>query len=855
MLFEYFSAKRKKGCELILKLLLFAVICISAFNIDAKHVYGYTAVRGTVTVKSGKARKEASTKSTFVFGITKDETVVIIGETTGDDGKLWYKVKVLNSVGYVRSDLVKKSNIEVKSESTIEIADGSDKSSNSDSKNTQNTQTASQTNTQNSDTQTGNTPTVKGTNVIVREEASTKAGIRTVVQPGQALSIISTDTAADGKDWCYVSFAKGTNNFKGYIRSDLINLNGVAKTTQTNNTESTQTAETANTANTTESSASNSPEIGKIKGTGVNIRKTPVDGKVVGRLNTGDQITCTGQEYSDKDQHVWYAVSFVYNKKAMTGYVRSDLTEGITDTSSKPAALAEETKNESQAETQNTQEQSAQQNTQTQTSETTASIKGTGVRIREKAVNGNIIAQLDTGYPVEVIEETSGSDNFTWYKIKFSKNDQEKEGYVRSDLVSIVSSNYQNALSDEDFEKSISEFPDAYKASLRALHEKYPNWKFVAVNTGLEWNDVVSAESTVGKNLVSKTSIASWKSTQPQAYNWETNQWYGFDGGSWAAASTELIQYYLDPRNFLDDSGIFQFETLGFEDYQNADGVRNLLSTTFMRGNYTDADGAERSYAETFYEAGNTFRISPYLLASRAVQEQGSLGASQSISGNVSGLENLFNYYNIGAYAANGRTATINGLYYAAGSDDNYYRPWNTRYKSIMGAAKYIADKYVSVGQNTLYFQKFNVVNKTNGIYSHQYMSNVVAASSESARLRKAYTDLNTTLVFRIPVYNNMPSMKCTKPTSDSNPNTYLKTLSVDGYGFTTSFSSVQSTYYVTVPQDVSSINVIAEPVSASSNINGNGTVELGGGENKIQVVCKAQSGATKIYTIIVYRN
>ena len=475
-----------------------------------------------------------------------------------------------------------------------------------------------------------------------------------------------------------------------------------------------------------------------------------------------------------------------------------------------------------------------------------------GVRIREKVVNGNIVAQLDTGYPIEVLEEVNADDGFKWYRIKFSKNDKEKEGYVRSDLVTIVNTNYNTQSSDADFEEQIKEFPDDYKAQLRALHEKYPNWQFEAVKTGLEWSDVVKNESKVGRNLVAKTSIASWKSTEPQAYNWASNTWYGFDGGSWAAASTELIQYYLDPRNFLDDSGIFQFETLEFKDYQNVDGVKNALAGTFMAGDYSDTDGETRSYASTFFEAGQNYGINPYHLASRAVQEQGVLGRSQSIAGNVSGLENLFNYFNIGAFAANGNSATINGLYYAAGADENYLRPWNSRYKSINGSAKYIADKYVSLGQNTLYFQKFNVVNSKNGIYSHQYMSNIVAASYESARLKKAYSDLNTKLIFRIPVYNNMPSAKCVKPTSDSNPNTYLSKLWVDGYSFTTEFSSVNSTYYLTVGSDVESVNIGAEAVSSSSSVGGTGTYTLNSGENKIQVVCKAQNGATKGYTIII---
>ena len=825
MEFSFYRQVQKKGCSLFVKMsaLILVTLCV-ALGVTvamAQSAYGYTAVRATVTVKSGKVRKTPSQKGQFVFGVIKDETVTVIGEEKGDDGKTWYKIKVLGSVGYIRSDLIKKSNIEVKSESTPD--ENNNPSGNSGTSGDANSAGNSATNSGTAG------PQVKGSNVICREEASTKSGIRIVLQNGQPLTIISTEKGKDdGKEWHFVSFRKNDKDYKGYIRSDLVNMSGTSQSSG------------ADSSGNDSSDGTKEPQVGKIKGTGVNIRKAPVDGKIICRLTTGNQITVTDQLRSDADGQIWYAISFLNNKKPENGYVRSDLTEGIT-----PYESLTKTEEPKEKPTGNTAEEPKQP-------ESSASIKGMGVRIREKVVNGNIVAQLDTGYPIEVLEEVNADDGFKWYRIKFSKNDKEKEGYVRSDLVTIVNTNYNTQSSDADFEEQIKEFPDDYKAQLRALHEKYPNWQFEAVKTGLEWSDVVKNESKVGRNLVAKTSIASWKSTEPQAYNWASNTWYGFDGGSWAAASTELIQYYLDPRNFLDDSGIFQFETLEFKDYQNVDGVKNALAGTFMAGDYSDTDGETRSYASTFFEAGQNYGINPYHLASRAVQEQGVLGRSQSIAGNVSGLENLFNYFNIGAFAANGNSATINGLYYAAGADENYLRPWNSRYKSINGSAKYIADKYVSVGQNTLYFQKFNVVNSKNGIYSHQYMSNIVAASYESARLKKAYSDLNTKLIFRIPVYNNMPSAKCVKPTSDSNPNTYLSKLWVDGYSFTTEFSSVNSTYYLTVGSDVESVNIGAEAVSSSSSVGGTGTYTLNSGENKIQVVCKAQNGATKGYTIII---
>jgi len=840
MLLEHLMKQHGKGRGMLIKSFIFAAAVVTVAATASLDVYGYTAVRGTVTCKSGKVRKDADSKSSFAFGVTKDEIVTVIGEKKDAQGNLWYQIKVMNSTGYIRADLIKKSNTEVKTESTIEVKEAETSNAATNSNETNNTQ-QNQTN--------GSSPTVKGSNVIVREEASTKSGIRTVVQNGLAVNVLSQEQGKDdGKTWLNVSFVFNNNNYKGYIRSDLVDMKGtpVEENQQVDNKQQEE-----NKTQEAEASQNSQVQVGTIRGMGVNIRKEPLNGAVICRLSTGSNITVV-EQVRGTDGNIWCKINFTYNKAPQTGYVRSDFTNGIT--LGIPSEQEQQKKEEEQLKQQQAANSQQSSNSQQTGSSSSASIKGSGVRVREAAVTGNVISQLDTGYPVEKLEEVDGSDGYKWYKIRFSKNDNVREGYVRSDLVNISVAQYANTVSDADFETQIAEFPESYKASLRALHEKYPNWKFVPVNTGLDWNNVVAAESKVGKNLVSKSSIASWKSTEPQAYNWATNTWYGFDGGSWAAASTELIQYYLDPRNFLDDSGIFVFETLGYESYQNETGVQNILSTTFMRGEYQDTDGAVRKYSQTFTEAGQTYGINPYHLASRCVQEQGTLGSSQSISGAVSGLEGYFNYFNIGAYATGNISATVNGLYYAAGTEEAYLRPWNTRYRSIMGAAKYISDKYISVGQNTLYFQKFNVVNSTNGIYSHQYMSNVVAASAESARLRKAYADLNTTLVFRIPYYSNMPSGNCPKPTSDSNPNTYLSSLAVEGCTFSTPFSSVTSLYYTTVDASVEYVNIQASPVSESSYVSGIGTVQLAYGDNKYQVTCKAQNGASKIYTIMIRR-
>ena len=92
------------------------------------------------------------------------------------------------------------------------------------------------------------------------------------------------------------------------------------------------------------------------------------------------------------------------------------------------------------------------------------------------------------------------------------------------------------------------------------------NWTFTAFQTksGLE-HSVEKNESVIGRNLVASSSISSWKSTETGAYDWGTGTWPGFDGSSWVQASSDIIAYYMDPRNFLNDKYIYQFMKQSFD--------------------------------------------------------------------------------------------------------------------------------------------------------------------------------------------------------------------------------------------------------------------------------------------------
>lgn len=471
------------------------------------------------------------------------------------------------------------------------------------------------------------------------------------------------------------------------------------------------------------------------------------------------------------------------------------------------------------------------------------------VWVRESPVDGTPLTSEEPGNTVTVLDETEGKDGKKWYQVRTKKDGKNLTGYIRSDFISLEGEQQQELTAEDEAyiqELKAAGFPESYCASLLALHKKYPSWQFTAVLTGLDWADAVAAESAAGKNLVQSTVNDSRKSTDSAAYDWKTNTWYGYDGDGWVCASTEYIAYCMDPRNFLDDTYIFQFETLEYAQYQNKAGVQNILQNTFMSGNYTDTDGKKRSYAQTFLDAGKELLVSPYHLASRCKQEQGKNGTSPLITGSYNSYEGYYNYFNIGAYTTSTASASVNGLMTAKRNG------WDSIYKSILGGSKVVADNYVKKGQNTIYFEKFNVVYQ-NSLYSHQYMTNLMAAISEGSSMGQAYENKEQGFVFRIPVYENMPETAVIFE-DKGNPNNWLKSLKIEGCSLTPSFKPGKTEYSLVVGENVSEIKITAKAVAGTSEVNGTGKYSLKYGDNKIKVTCVSQSGEERVYTITAAR-
>ena len=469
----------------------------------------------------------------------------------------------------------------------------------------------------------------------------------------------------------------------------------------------------------------------------------------------------------------------------------------------------------------------------------------------------NVIACVIGVFNLDIYGTEYTSSNYAWYDIGFYLDGEYRRGYIAAEFVVVNDDGGDGDdggyTEDADFEEYMDNqgFPETYKDGLRELHAQYPKWVFVADHTGVDWDYLVEQQNVVGRSLVHMNDPDSWKSTESGCYDWSTGKYHMYDG-YWSQASSEVIEYMLDPRNFLNSTNVFMFESLAYNaKLQTISGIENIINDSFMNGS-SHLNGTGYTYPTALMAAGRQSGVSPYHLATRIINELGRYNPSDIISGTVSGYEGYYNYYNISAVNGS-NSATVNGLIYAMRTDASTLRPWNTRFKAIAGGAIFIGRDYINKGQSTLYYEKFDIKE-----FWHQYMTYIFAPKSESISASEAYTSSikeNTALVFTIPVYDNMPESVCELPEKNyGNVNNKLSDLSVDGYSLTPTFDLYNNNYDLIVENEVSGITVSGSLVDSLASVDGLGYHELEVGNNRIDIVVTAQSGAENVYTINVVR-
>jgi len=381
----------------------------------------------------------------------------------------------------------------------------------------------------------------------------------------------------------------------------------------------------------------------------------------------------------------------------------------------------------------------------------------------EPTFDSNTVVSIPSGQLV-FLTDLEITDGVVWYQVDFSYQGTPYTGYISRDFLAYSDElfiNWENdyllpylaelqkkfpALRASSLSASasgyadIAQFPASYQGKLTTLKNSHTNWIFVPFHTGLDWNTAVTNEMVGARSLIYATAPAEWRG------NWHSLKWY--------YATRPAVAYYMDTRNSLTESGIFQHEQLTYNaSYHTVSAVQQILSNTFMSGNIPD--GSNGSYALAFWDLGRLLTVSPFHLASRVYQEQGA-GTSPLISGTYPGYVGYYNHFNVGASGSSATEVIVSGLSYAKNHG------WNSRRLSLAGGASTIGNNYIKKGQDTLYLQKFDVESSYNGLYYHQYMQNIQAPTTEGQKIRTAYSNsgsLNSTFVFKIPVYNNMPGV------------------------------------------------------------------------------------------------
>ncbi len=760
----YEMAKGKRAAAVFIALIMALSVFAAMPLADSGKVYA-TGETAEVTTAVLNVRSGAGTNHSKIGTLTKGKTFVVKGSAKDSSGTLWYKLTYGSKAGYVSSKYVniKQNTVTKVSNTQGKVNTKSDPLLVRSGPGTSYKSIGSLAK--------GKTFTIKGK---VQDISGTwwytlsyngKTGyvsskyVKTSSTSSGVTSVSNTTGTVTASDGLNVRSGPGTkySRIGGLDKGKTFTITGKAQdssgTWWYRLTFSGKTGYVSSQYVKTKTSGGATEEVQKATGK-VNTKSDPLlvrsgpgtNYGTIGSMAKGKTFTIIGNA-RDKSGNTWYKLT--YNGRL--GYVSGAYVK-VTQSSSSGSSSGSDESTGGTTGSENSKPVTFQMGTVT---------ANDGLNVRKgPGTNYGRITTLPKGTTLEITGSKKDSKGKVWYTYKYSSS---QTGYICSDYVKV-----KTVTSDSDFEAYMTAqgFPESYKPGLRILHASHPQWVFKAYNVGYSWSKAISKETAkVSTNLVSASSPVSYRSTKPGSYNSSTKTWSKFDGG-WYAASDTVVKYYMDPRNFLNESGIYQFMTHKYDSgSQSADTVAAVIKGSFMQSK--NPGGGYSSYSTLINAAGKKTGVNPNVLAAMIIQEQGWSGSSL-VSGTYPGYQGYYNFFNIGAHTTSSMNAVQRGLWYAKGSGTgatSYSRPWNTPYKSIEGGARFYSGEYVSNNQDTYYTKKFNVKNGINSVGTHQYMTNVAGAASEGSIVKRAYSSNdNYPVIFEIPVYSGMPSSACQLP-------------------------------------------------------------------------------------------
>lgn len=370
----------------------------------------------------------------------------------------------------------------------------------------------------------------------------------------------------------------------------------------------------------------------------------------------------------------------------------------------------------------------------------------------------------------------------------------------------------------------INLFPESYRTLLNKLVSQtgHTNWKFRPLNTDIDWNEFVANETNCGHNTIYKSTTSPYPSSWYHSCNRPIDvRFY--------CASKDITSYYMDPRNFLTETTIFQFLDLSNNSNISVAQIKEAVQGTYLAGS-VNGD----SYAQMIYDAAQASGESAFSIVVRIFQELGNgKELPEMISGTNPTYPGVYNFFNYGATDGEGNRER--GLAYAQNAG------WTTPRKALVEGAKLVAGNYTKSGQINKYLFKFDVVgSEKNQLYTHQYMTNVQDPNTQASNLFKTYDQsdlLDKSLTFIIPVYKNMPSYVKLPNSENKNATLYYVSSNYDNVNFR---SSPGGTIIGSLRKDTV-VTMLQENVNGYGKISCNGQV----GYMSMQYLTKLSSGSS----------
>lgn len=278
----------------------------------------------------------------------------------------------------------------------------------------------------------------------------------------------------------------------------------------------------------------------------------------------------------------------------------------------------------------------------------------------------------------------------------------------------------------DDFESDLIKqgFPEGYIKYLLILHEEYPEWKFEAVMTGIDYKAFADFQES-SKN---KCADISYIPNYCLPYDFE-----GEIDIKYHDATKEAIYFFMNPYSMLQ---------LGTNHYTNA--MQFLKADQKLPEAYIDKvlpvilGTEDEDIIEAIKNAESC--VNPVFMATIYSEENGP-------KGEIYKGKPVYNFFNIGANSGGG-----DALQYA------YEQGWYTLEDCLKGSEE-VFRAYINRGQDTLYALDWDFMSYMNDNNLKQYSTLVNDAENKAISMCKrgdVVFDLHYEFSFKIPVYENI---------------------------------------------------------------------------------------------------